>query len=167
MILQYKNKKYKLEATKDDDNFNFFNISIDNKDCDLKIQKKDDTYFIYKDGHYKEVHIAKDNKHIYVLIDSFQYVFDLINSENFYSVGINNNSDKFEKIISPMPGSIVSVLVNENDVVEIGTPLIIIEAMKMETKLYSSINGKISKIYCKNGEQVDSVQTLVEISSEI
>lgn len=69
-------------------------------------------------------------------------------------------------VTTSMPGTIVDVLVKEGDKVEAGTPLLITEAMKMETEIQAPISGKISAIYIQKGDAVNPDEVLVEISAE-
>ena len=73
------------------------------------------------------------------------------------------NQHQQNKINAPMPGMVSSVAVSEGQSVDIGTPLIILEAMKMENVLKSPMQGKIKRIYVKPGEAVDKNTLLVEI----
>jgi biotin carboxyl carrier protein len=168
MILQYNNNKYKVEANRSEDSrFQNYDVKINGEIKFTSVTKSsNNSYMIFNEENIREVFAAKDDKHIYVMIDSFQYIFDLKPDEILFTDGDKINDDKHDFITSPMPGSIVSVLVNENDIVESGAPVIIIEAMKMETKLYSSIAGRINKINCKPGQQVDSDFVLMEIVKE-
>ena len=40
-------------------------------------------------------------------------------------------------------------------------PLMTVEAMKMETTVVSTVNGKVDKIYVKEGEQVNQEDLLI------
>lgn len=63
-----------------------------------------------------------------------------------------------------MPSTVVAVLVKEGDDVTAGQPLLVSEAMKMETEVQAPIAGKIQKIYVKKGDSVHPDETLIEIS---
>src|SRR5258706_12644009 len=58
-------------------------------------------------------------------------------------------------VTAPMPGRIVRVLVAPGVDVEAGTPLIVIEAMKMENELRASHAGKIAEIVVRPGDTVE------------
>jgi len=62
---------------------------------------------------------------------------------------------------APMPGLITRVLVSEGDSVSQGTPLLIMEAMKMENELRSPGEAKIRNIRVKPGEAVDVGSVLI------
>ena len=59
-------------------------------------------------------------------------------------------------LVSPMPGRIVRVLASEGDEVEVGTPLVIVEAMKMENELQAPIAGRVRSLTAKAGATVDA-----------
>src|SRR5699024_1578097 len=56
---------------------------------------------------------------------------------------------------APMPGKILEILVAEGDEVELGDPLAILEAMKMENELKAPIKGTISSITAAEGDSLD------------
>lgn len=66
-------------------------------------------------------------------------------------------------VTTTMPGSIVDVLVNEGDSVKAGDPILVTEAMKMETEIQAPIGGTISKIHVAKGDTVNPDEVLVEI----
>jgi propionyl-CoA carboxylase alpha chain len=70
--------------------------------------------------------------------------------------------DYAKSIISPMPGAIVSVSVEVGQTVADGQELCIIEAMKMQNIIKSSIEGKIKSILIKSGDSVAVDQLLLE-----
>ena len=66
-------------------------------------------------------------------------------------------------VTTTMPGSIVDVLVNEGDSVKAGDPVLVTEAMKMETEIQAPIGGTVSKIHVSKGDTVNPDEVLVEI----
>ena len=66
---------------------------------------------------------------------------------------------------APMPGVVLKILVAPGDVVAKGTPLVILEAMKMEHQINAPRDGKIVKINCREGEMVQPGVELVTMSS--
>lgn len=67
-----------------------------------------------------------------------------------------------KSIISPMPGSIVSVSVEPGQAVIEGQELLIVEAMKMQNIIKSEIEGKIKKVNIKPGQSVAVDELLIE-----
>ncbi len=69
-------------------------------------------------------------------------------------------------ILAPLPGVITEINVKVGDSVNIGDTLLTLEAMKMQNDILADYQGKITKIFVKEREQVISNQKLVQISSE-
>jgi biotin carboxyl carrier protein len=67
------------------------------------------------------------------------------------------------KITAFIPGIIRKINVREGGKIKPGDNLIILEAMKMENIIISSIEGKIKKIYIKEGETIMKNHLLIEI----
>ena len=66
-------------------------------------------------------------------------------------------------ISSAIPGKIVSVLVSEGDNVDVGSVVIVLEAMKMQNEIKAGIDGRVEKIMCKPGERIEANVPLMEI----
>ena len=62
-----------------------------------------------------------------------------------------------------IPGKVIKILVKEGEEVEQHQPLIVIEAMKMETNIVSKVNGKIKSIKVKENEMVSDKQLLMTL----
>ena len=61
-----------------------------------------------------------------------------------------------EKITSPMPGTILSVNVQNGSAVKKGDVLMILEAMKMENEIMAPCDGTISSVSVSKGTAVES-----------
>ena len=62
---------------------------------------------------------------------------------------------------SSIPGTVEKVLVKEGDKITKNMPLMVIEAMKMETTVVSPIDGSVDKIYVKEADSVATNDLLV------
>ncbi len=67
-------------------------------------------------------------------------------------------------ITAPMPGKVVEVKVSKGATVQKGTPVVVVEAMKMQNELLSAIDGKVEEVFVKAGDTVESGQKLVLIT---
>jgi biotin carboxyl carrier protein len=67
-------------------------------------------------------------------------------------------------VVAPMPGRIVRLLVAEGDRVEAGTPLVVIEAMKMENELRVAHAATIVRVLVEPGTTVEAGAKLVELA---
>ena len=68
-----------------------------------------------------------------------------------------------EEVLAPMPGHIVKVLVREGDEVTADTPVVLMEAMKMENEIRSHVNGRVAAVRVKEGQTVRVNEVLVII----
>ncbi len=67
---------------------------------------------------------------------------------------------------APIPGKILQILVNPNDIVNKDQEILILEAMKMRNRILAPISGKVNKIYSKLGDMVSQDQELLIIINE-
>ncbi|MDR0921544.1 MAG: pyruvate carboxylase [Lactobacillales bacterium] len=68
-----------------------------------------------------------------------------------------------EQIGATMSGSVLKVLVSKGDKVEKGQPLLITEAMKMETTVESLFDGVVEFVHVTEGEPISSGDLLIEV----
>ncbi|MBL6975643.1 MAG: hypothetical protein ISR64_07935 [Deltaproteobacteria bacterium] len=68
-------------------------------------------------------------------------------------------------VTPPMPAVVVSILVVPGDVVEKGQELVVVTAMKMETRLVAGQSGKVTSINTEVGANVRPGDVLVTIES--
>jgi acetyl/propionyl-CoA carboxylase alpha subunit len=66
-------------------------------------------------------------------------------------------------ISAPMPGTVIRVLVAAGDRVEARQPLVVLEAMKMETPLTAPYAGTVRAVHVGEGDRVAGGATLVEL----
>jgi biotin carboxyl carrier protein len=68
-----------------------------------------------------------------------------------------------DKVVAPIPGKIVEIRVKEGQNVAEGQILIVLEAMKMENELCATRDSVVKQILCREGENVDLDQTLLNL----
>ncbi|HEY7396718.1 MAG TPA: biotin carboxylase N-terminal domain-containing protein [Gaiellaceae bacterium] len=68
-------------------------------------------------------------------------------------------------VTAPMPGTVIRVLVEERASVGAGEPLVILEAMKMETPLTAPYAAVVDAVHVRPGDRVEAGATLIELSS--
>ncbi len=67
------------------------------------------------------------------------------------------------EIRAPLAGSVIDILVAVGDQVKDGDPLMMVEAMKMETEIRASASGTIRSIAVKKGDAIQVDQSLMTI----
>ncbi len=124
------------------------------------------------------VYIVWNKKKFMVeIIDKNQNQYEILVNGVSYSISVespfsykrrkylnkNKKESKLEQIQAPMPGKIIEFLVEENQTIKEGEPLLILEAMKMQNEITSSIGGKINKINFNADDTVMKDDILIEV----
>jgi len=65
-----------------------------------------------------------------------------------------------KKLIAPMPGKVVRVLVAEKSEVEAGQGIVVVEAMKMQNEIRSPKKGVVQKVLAAAGANVNAGDVL-------
>ncbi len=68
-----------------------------------------------------------------------------------------------EKVVSPMPGTILKVNVSQGQSVKAGEVLLVLEAMKMENDIVAPVDGVVKQLLVSKGSTVDTDQILAII----
>jgi biotin carboxyl carrier protein len=110
------------------------------------------------------VFLAKDGERTFVAVDGRQYVV----SEPRAEAGRPGEGDERAaggslRVKAPMPGKVTKLAVSEGEKVRRNQTLVIVEAMKMENEIKTSIDGVVAKVHVAAGDLVDAEKTLIEI----
>lgn len=84
-------------------------------------------------------------------------------SKSTQSVAAAPISSNGETVDAPMPGVIVDIKVKVGDTVKEGDLVAVLEAMKMETEIFSSKSGVVSAINVTKGTQVELGDAIVTL----
>ena len=101
------------------------------------------------------------------VVEEHEYltVFDEGHTHRLRQVSYTDYSVEEEasgNLISPMPGRIVEVMVNEGQQVRKGETLLVVEAMKIEHMIAAPHDGTVQSLHYRAGEMVDGgVELLV------
>ena len=68
-----------------------------------------------------------------------------------------------QRVLAPMPGKIVRLLVKTGDTVSARQPLVVVEAMKMENELRAGRAGTIAEVHAREGASVEAGALLILI----
>ena len=69
----------------------------------------------------------------------------------------------FKKIVSAIPGTIIKIYAKEGQKVREGDLMMILEAMKMQNKMYFPMDGVVNKIYVSEEEKVPKGYLMIEL----
>ena len=122
------------------------------------------------------IQLNEDKNGFYkVVIDEVDYLVkysqtaepEIINGNSISEVKLNTTESISAKtgtvINAPLAGNIFKIEKNIGDDVSEDETIIVLEAMKMETTIKTSISGKIKQIFIKNGDKVQSGDPLFEV----
>jgi biotin carboxyl carrier protein len=92
-------------------------------------------------------------------------------NNSLYQTRISNkfkNRIKYEPanpkmILSFIPGTVIEIFVSPGQSVKQGEVLLILDAMKMQNRLKSPMDGKIKAIVAKKGDRVSKGVLLIEL----
>ena len=69
-------------------------------------------------------------------------------------------------VTAPMPGTVIGVKVAPGDRVEARQPLLVLEAMKMETPLTAPYDATVKAVHVEEGDRVAGGALLVELEAD-
>jgi acetyl/propionyl-CoA carboxylase alpha subunit len=77
--------------------------------------------------------------------------------------GHGPGGQKQSAVVAPMPGTVIRVLVEPGAEVSARQPLVVLEAMKMETPLVAPYDAKVAAVHVAEGDRVAGGAVLVEL----
>lgn len=121
-----------------------FSLLIDNKSYNVEIVERDSPKRLTVNTIFKSFDI------------------DIIDAEEKYK-SLRKGSDLEDNNIvsSPMPGTVVKILVSQGDIVEEGETVIIVSAMKMESEYKVKQKRIVKEICVAEGDNIISNQALI------
>lgn len=100
--------------------------------------------------------------HIQIKNEVFKVEIENALDQQISDMGFSTSSAKnIEAILAPMPGLIHDILVTQGESVLEDSPLLVLEAMKMENVITSPRAGIIKEINIQKGDAVDKKQILI------
>jgi len=162
-----------------------FEFLIDNKLHKISLEKKNEIFIVRDadktfeadihlispnavsiliEGRSYQVYFATDGEKQYLSLGGQQFIVqEPLESEEEYEEGETTPKEDILIVTAPMPGKVIKINVTEKEKVRRNQTLAIVEAMKMENELKSSIDGYVKKIFVSAGELVDSEKPLIEL----
>ena len=162
-----------------------FEFLIDNKLYKISLEKKEGGFVFSKgkktyevniypisanvisvlvEGRSYQVYYARDKEKRYLSLDGQEFV---VQEPETSQEGLEKREERSREdelmVKAPMPGKVIKINVAENEDVRKNQTLAIVEAMKMENEIKSTIEGCVKKIFVSPGELVDSKKPLLEL----
>jgi biotin carboxyl carrier protein len=113
------------------------------------------------------VYVVKDNDKRYLYFQGHNFLVQEPSCDSGNAL-LGEEGPQGDKLMvkAPMPGKVIKVNVGEKDEVRKNQTLAIVEAMKMENEIKSSIDGFVKKIHVAEGDLVDSEKPLIELENK-
>ncbi len=165
-------------------------VRIESQEKAVEIHEEDDHYVVVIDGNKRIVDcrsaghpdylsmiidnkshfvesaaINADEGKYYTVINGRRFNVDVLDERLVAArqIGAASVQSGMHTVTSPMPGLILDVRVEVGDRVKAGSPLIIMEAMKMQNELVSEVDGIVREVAVRENDTVESLTALIEI----
>jgi biotin carboxyl carrier protein len=115
-----------------------------------------DVLSLLVDGHAYEIKREQTATDLHMWVGSTRFAVELHDPRSLRSRKHAAGDEKGpRKIVAPMPGRIVRVLLAENSEVEAGQGIVVVEAMKMQNEIKSPKKGIVKKMLAIPGAAVN------------
>ncbi|MED5230781.1 MAG: biotin/lipoyl-containing protein [Candidatus Thermoplasmatota archaeon] len=125
-------------------------VKVDGEEYDVELEKRDGVWNVTVEGKSFNIEIEGG-------------------SVGESSVSKRKKSGRGKKtgtISSTIPGKIISISVEEGQMVSEGDVVMILEAMKMQNEIHAPLSGIVAAVNCKPGDSVEANSPLVIIQPE-
>jgi biotin carboxyl carrier protein len=114
-----------------------------------------DVLSLLVDGHAYEIKREQTATDLHMWVGTTRFAVELRDPRSLRSLNKDAADEEgARKILAPMPGRIVRLLVAENSEVEAGQGIVVVEAMKMQNEIKSPKKGIVKKISATPGTPV-------------
>jgi len=159
-----------------------YGVTIDGKDFRLELERKEagwrcrldgrdiemnavlarrDVLSVLIDGKAYEIKREPTASDTHLWVGSVRYLAELRDPRSLRGrkgAGADDKGPK--KILAPMPGKVVRMLVDPGQPVEAGQSILVMEAMKMQNEIKSPKKGTLQKIVAVEGANVNAGDVL-------
>jgi len=120
-----------------------------------------DVLSLLVDGHAFEIKREQTPTDLHLWVGSTRFAVELRDPRSLRSRKGGGADEKGpRKIVAPMPGRVVRLLVTEQTEVEAGQGIVVVEAMKMQNEIKSPKKGIVKKIAAAVGSAVNAGDVL-------
>jgi acetyl/propionyl-CoA carboxylase alpha subunit len=171
-----RSKKMKLHATIADyqtdiliqDDGSRVHAEIDGRGYTLDVRESGSGgYVLIAAGHVYDCRVdgrPDAGKPIGVIVGATEYLVTLIDPKRLRGAsGAVAHADEAARIVAPMPGKVVRVLVSVGDQIEAGAGIVVVEAMKMQNEMKSPKAGTLAALYVEVGATVNAGDVLAVV----
>jgi biotin carboxyl carrier protein len=152
-------KAYRLELERADAGWR---CRLDGRDIQVDaVPARRDVLSVLIGGKAYEVKRERNPTDMHLWVGSVCYLAELRDPRSLRGrrgAGVDEKGPK--KLLAPMPGKVVRVLIGEQQSVEAGQSILVVEAMKMQNEIKSPKKGTVQKIVTAEGASVNAGDVL-------
>jgi len=161
-----------------------YSFKLDNQIYKVTIEQEDNNVVAMINGEEYPVEYTRLDNNLYsIIINDKQFTIgtfkqgkqvQVFHAGNLYELEAISDRELSKsgsmgsglEIIAPMPSRVVKLLKSEGDDVAEGDPVVVVEAMKMESELKALQAGKIKSIKISEGDAVEAKTLLVVLTED-
>lgn len=141
---------------------------IDGRRYELEVHESAaGSYLIIADGPVFGCRVEgrpESGKPVDVVVGTAQYSVTLTDPKRLRSAaGLSGHGDDVARIVAPMPGKVVRIMVAVGDQVEAGAGVVVVEAMKMQNEMKTPKAGKVTALSAELGATVNAGEVLAVV----
>ena len=119
------------------------------------------------DGNIQTIYMAEGENKRFIFIQGEQFILQEKEATRAKRKEEESGLAEGKQLIcAPMPGRILKILVSEGEKVKKKQSLAIVEAMKMEHEIKSTLDGIVKKVNFKENQMVDTEEPIIELEEE-
>ena len=161
-----------------------YDVNIDGKNYRLELNRLDERWECHLDGRALEVDAVLARRDVlsviiggkayeikrertaidmHLWVGSVRYAAQLRDPRSLRSRASADDGKGPRKLVAPMPGKVVRVLVEEGSEVEAGQGIVVVEAMKMQNEIRSPKKGVVRKLVASENSAVNAGDVLAVV----
>ena len=159
--IQVDGKNYRLELNRVAGRWE---SRLDGRDISIDaVLARRDVLSIIIGGKAYEIKRERTTTDMHLWVGPRRYDVQLRDPRSLRGRAIADDGKGPRKLIAPMPGKVVRVLLKEESQVEAGQGVVVVEAMKMQNEIKSPKNGVVRKIVASEGAAVNAGDVLAVV----
>jgi biotin carboxyl carrier protein len=136
-------------------------VEIDTDDLTAVTQVQPGVYSVLLDGKQFRVTVMATREGMRLEARGRHFTAEVVDPRNISRRSRTMVGSGRQNVNALMPGKVIRVLVREGDVVESGSGLVVVEAMKMQNEMKASRAGRVVEVRVGDGDTVIAGEALV------
>jgi biotin carboxyl carrier protein len=154
-------KNYRLELNHPEDRWE---CRLDGRGIEIDaVLARRDVLSIIIEGKAYEVKRERTATDMHLWVGCVRYAAQVRDPRSLRSRTSADDGKGPRKLVAPMPGKVVRLLVKENAEVDAGQGLLVVEAMKMQNEIKSPKKGVVRKMVATEGASVSAGDVLAVV----